>query len=205
MCVCVLCIEYNFDHVVCLATETMEDQQPVPLTPEQVSEACSEPCSDTAHFRMQQTMMRIRDPVASLDFYSRVLGMRLLKRLDFADMKFTLYFMGYESREDVPETEKDRTIFCFTRRGTIELTHNWGTESDPNFEGYCNGNTEPGKGFGHIGIEVPDVDAACKRFENLAVKFVKKPNDGKIKGIAFIQDPDGYWIEVLNAHTMCRF
>jgi lactoylglutathione lyase len=78
----------------------------------------------------------------------------------------------------------------------LELTHNHGTESDPNFEGYASGNTEPGRGFGHIAITVPDIEAACERFESLGVTFKKRLTDGKMKSIAFILDPDGYWIEV---------
>lgn len=58
---------------------------------------------------------------------------------------------------------------------------------------------------GHIGFAVPDVEAACKRFEELGVAFVKKPNDGKMKNIAFIKDPDGYWIEILNAKHSRQF
>uniref|UniRef100_A0A4W5RMH5 VOC domain-containing protein n=1 Tax=Hucho hucho TaxID=62062 RepID=A0A4W5RMH5_9TELE len=79
------------------------------------------------------------------------------------------------------------------------LSHNWGSESDQKLSLH-NGNSEP-RGFGHIGIAVPDVHAACKVFEEQGVTFVKKPDDGKMKGVAFIQDPDGYWIEILRRQT----
>ncbi|KAK2433880.1 glyoxalase/bleomycin resistance protein/dioxygenase superfamily protein [Trifolium repens] len=101
----------------------------------------------TKGYFMQQTMFRIKDPKVSLDFYSRVLGMSLLKRLDFPELKFSLYFMGYEDTSEAPSNPVDRTVWTFAQKATIELTHNWGTESDPEFKGYHNGNSDP-RGFG---------------------------------------------------------
>ncbi|KAH9608276.1 hypothetical protein KSS87_000328 [Heliosperma pusillum] len=155
----------------------------------------------TKGYLMQQTMFRIKDPKLSLDFYSRVLGMSLLKRLDFPEMKFSLYFLGYEDLESAPSDPVGLTVWTFSKKATIELTHNWGTESDPEFKGYHNGNSEP-RGFGHIGITVDDTYKACERFERLGVDFVKKPDDGKMKRIAFIKDPDGYWIEIFDLKTI---
>ncbi|KAH0452436.1 hypothetical protein IEQ34_019735 [Dendrobium chrysotoxum] len=151
----------------------------------------------TKEYFLQQTMLRVKDPKTSLDFYSRVLGMSLLKRLDFPEMKFSLYFLGYEDTASAPADPKERTVWTFGQKATLELTHNWGTESDTEFKGYHNGNSEP-RGFGHIGITVDDIYKACERFERLGVEFVKKPDDGKMKGIAFIKDPDGYWIEIFD-------
>ena len=88
------------------------------------------------------------------------------------------------------QDRSERIKWAFSQPGTIELTHNWGTENDPDFK-YHNGNDDP-RGFGHIGIVVPDVYAACARFEALEVKFRKRPDEGGMKGLAFILDPDGY-------------
>ncbi|XP_023234563.1 lactoylglutathione lyase-like isoform X2 [Centruroides sculpturatus] len=170
------------------------------LTTEEVFNACSEPDPSTKDFIFQQTMYRIKDPKKSLDFYTRVLGMRLLHKMDFPEMKFSLFFMGYENASDIPEDPKARCEWAMSRKATLELTHNWGTENDPD-QSYHNGNSDP-RGFGHIGLMVPDVNKACERFESLGVKFVKRPSDGKMKHIAFIQDPDGYWIEILNNKTV---
>ncbi len=158
----------------------------------------------TAGFTFNQTMLRVRDPAASVDFYTRVLGFTQLHRLDFEEMRFSLYFLALlREGEAVPEEPAERARFLFSRETTLELTHNWGTESDPDFAGYDSGNSDP-RGFGHLGISVPDVEQACERFERLGVEFVKRPQDGKKKGIAFIKDPDGYWIEILSANGMAR-
>ena len=154
--------------------------------------------SPTAGFVMNQTMLRVRDPKLSVAFYQDVLGMTLLDRYDFPDMQFTLYFVGYLTPgETIPSAPAERAKWVFGRPALVELTHNWGSESDTSFAGYHNGNSAP-RGFGHIGVSVPDVYAACERFEKLGVEFVKRPDDGKMKGLAFIKDPDGYWIEILS-------
>lgn len=157
---------------------------------------------ETQGFVFNQTMLRVKDPQRALAFYSEVLGMSLLKRLDFPEMEFTLYFMGYLRPEDepLPEAPRERAEYVFRQKAMLELTHNWGTEKDEAFAGYHNGNNDP-RGFGHIGLCVPDVEGACRRFEELGVEFVKRPNDGKMKGIAFIKDPDGYWIEILQSRV----
>ncbi|KAK5622998.1 Lactoylglutathione lyase [Ilyodon furcidens] len=170
------------------------------LSDEAVAAACKNGDPLTKDFMMQQTMLRVKDPVKSLDFYTRILGMTLLQKFDFPSMRFTLFFLGYEDKKEIPADVKERTAWTFSRRATVELTHNWGSESDDS-QSYHNGNSDP-RGFGHLGIAVPDVYAACKMFEEQGVTFVKKPDDGKMKGLAFIQDPDGYWIEILSPNNM---
>ncbi|XP_064622399.1 lactoylglutathione lyase-like [Lineus longissimus] len=171
------------------------------ISHEEAKASCAEPDASTKEFIFQQTMFRIKDPKKSLDFYTRVLGMRLLKKVDFPDMKFSLFFMGFVDANEMPTDHDECIKWLFQQKATLELTHNWGTETDEKFKCHS-GNIEP-KGFGHIGLSVPDVDAACKRFEALGVEFIKKPEDGKMKGLAFIKDPDGYWIEILNPEKMC--
>ncbi|MGH8129805.1 MAG: lactoylglutathione lyase [Steroidobacteraceae bacterium] len=169
----------------------------------QLHELASRPDPATDRFVFNQTMLRVRDPVKSVAFYTEVLGMQLLKRFDFPEMKFSLYFMAYLRPEDgpVPGDAVGRAAYAFRQRATLELTHNWGTESDPSFPGYHDGNRDP-RGFGHIGISVPDVYEACQRFDQFGVEYVKRPDDGKMKGLAFIKDPDGYWIEILAADAL---
>ncbi|KIK50036.1 hypothetical protein GYMLUDRAFT_51415 [Collybiopsis luxurians FD-317 M1] len=111
---------------------------------------------------------------------------------------FTLYFLAFDNGQDYKGmSDEDKNKDRFTREGVLELTHNHGTESDPSFAGYASGNSEPGKGFGHIAITVDNVETACARFESLNVPFKKRPQDGKMRHIAFILDPDGYWIEIV--------
>lgn len=167
-----------------------------------VSEGNTDTAPETRAYVFNQTMLRIKDPAVSLPFYHEVLGMILVRRLDFPEMKFSLYFMGYVREGDapLPADATERTAYAFAQKAMLELTHNWGTESDPDFS-HHSGNTEP-RGFGHIGVSVPDVVAACARFEQLGVTFVKRPEEGRMKGLAFIRDPDGYWIEILEARSL---
>lgn len=168
-----------------------------------LQELATRPDPATGAFILSQTMMRIRDPRKSIAFYTDVLGMTLVKRFDFPEMNFSLYFLGYLRDGDgpVPDDPNARAAYVFNRPAMLELTHNWGTETDPDFAGYHNGNADP-RGFGHIGVTVPDVQAACDRFDKLGVSYVKRPEDGKMKGLAFIKDPDGYWIEILSAQSL---
>ena len=164
---------------------------------------CENVDTETQSYVFNQTMLRIKNPKVSLDFYTRIIGMKLYRKLDFPEMTFTLYFLGLPGDVDdknVPIDNNARTTWTFNQRAMLELTHNWGTENDDKFN-YHNGNSEP-QGFGHIGFSVPDVYKASERFEKLGVNFVKKPDDGKMKGLAFITDPDGYWIEILQANMI---
>jgi lactoylglutathione lyase len=147
-------------------------------------------------FVLNHSMLRVKDPAVSLDFYSRIMGMRVLRKLDFPEMKFSLYFLAkIEDPSQVPEEIGERTAWTFSQHGILELTHNWGTESDPEFK-YHDGNAQP-QGFGHICFSVPDLAAAVKWFDENGVTYVKRPEQGKMRDVAFIKDPDGYWIEIV--------
>jgi len=157
---------------------------------------CAEPSAASSGFVLNHSMLRVKDPAVSLDFYTRVFGMRVLRKLDFPEMKFSLYFLHRASAEQAPpEDIGERTAWTFAQRGILELTHNWGTEADPAFK-YHDGNAQP-QGFGHICFSVPDLDAAVKWFDDNQVTYVKRPEQGKMKDVAFIKDPDGYWIEIV--------
>ena len=123
--------------------------------------------------RMLHTMIRVTDLDNSLKFYCDVLGMRLLRRHDFEEGKFTLAFVGFGD-------ENDSTV--------IELTHNWDVKD-----------YEHGTGYGHIAISVDDVYDACAKIRELGGNVVR--DAGAMKGttrvLAFVEDPDGYKIELL--------
>ena len=159
------------------------------------------PSAETQGFRLNHCMLRVKDPQRSLAFYSRVFGMRLLRKLDFEEMSFSLYFLGrLDEDEQIPEEIGERTAWTFSQRGLLELTHNWGTEEQAEFS-YHNGNAEP-QGFGHICFSVPDLDAAIAWLDTQGVTYVKRPEQGKMKDVAFIEDPDGYWIEIVEPARM---
>jgi lactoylglutathione lyase len=117
--------------------------------------------------------------------------MSLVKKLEFPDNKFDLYFFGYDSPNALSHIKSS-----FDRQGLIELTHNYGTEDDPEYK-VNNGNQEPNRGFGHTCIAVDNIQAACQRIEDAGYKFQKKLSDGRMRNIAFVLDPDGYWVEVV--------
>jgi lactoylglutathione lyase len=118
-------------------------------------------------------MLRVGDLDRSLAFYVEVLGMRLLRRKDYPDGKFTLAFVGYQDEAD---------------GAVIELTHNWGVS------GY-----EVGTGYGHIAIEVGDAYAACDEIKRRGGVVTREAGPMKHGAtvIAFVQDPDGYKIELI--------
>ena len=123
--------------------------------------------------RMLHTMIRVGDLQRSIDFYTQVLGMKLLRRKDYPDGRFTLAFVGYGD-------EADHTV--------LELTHNWDTAS-----------YDLGNGFGHIAVAVPDAYKACEDVKAKGGKVTREAGPMKHGStvIAFVQDPDGYKIEFI--------
>ncbi|EGD86477.2 lactoylglutathione lyase [Trichophyton rubrum CBS 118892] len=146
--------------------------------------------TDPSKYKFHHTMLRVKDPKRSLEFYS-FLGLTQINRLNFEDARFSLYFLAYDSPKAL-NTGKHWT----DRNGVLELTHNYGTENDDNFS-VVNGNTEPYRGFGHIAVSVENIELACKRLEDAGYPFQKKLTDGRMKHIAFVKDPDGYWVELI--------
>jgi lactoylglutathione lyase len=123
--------------------------------------------------RLLHTMLRVGDLERSLRFYTEVLGMRLLRRKDYPGGSFTNAFVGYGD-------EKDTTV--------LELTHNWDTSS-----------YEVGTGFGHLAIGVDDIHATCAAIAEKGGRVVREPGPMKHGStvIAFVEDPDGYKVELI--------
>jgi len=123
--------------------------------------------------RLLHTMIRTGNLERSIEFYTNVLGMKLLRQRDYPDGKFTLAFLGYgdESKETA-----------------IELTYNWGVEK-----------YELGTGFGHLAIEVADAYAFCEEVKKNGGQVIREagPMKGSTTVLAFIRDPDGYSIELI--------
>ena len=125
--------------------------------------------------RILHTMLRVVDLNKSIDFYVNNLGMTLIRRKDYPHGEFTLAFVGYGS-------EKDNTV--------IELTHNWKKKSE---------DYELGNKYGHIAIGVKDIHSICQKLENKGSKITTKPKIMKNSTtvLAFVEDPDGYKIELI--------
>ncbi len=123
--------------------------------------------------RILHTMIRVGDLERSLGFYRDMLGMKLLRRQDYPEGRFTLAFVGYGP-------ERDHTV--------IELTHNWGTAS-----------YELGTGFGHVAIGVEDIYRTCEELRRRGARVVREPGPMKhgTTVIAFVEDPDGYRVELI--------
>jgi lactoylglutathione lyase len=146
----------------------------------------------------QQTMLRIKDPSKTIPFYTDLFGMTLIDTLDFPQYKFKLYFLT-----TLPEGEEYKLTpgtkaahdYMWSMEGTaLELTYNYGSEEDDTK--YHTGNQEK-DGFGHVAFNTDDVYAACEKLEAAGVTFKKKPDEGRMKGLAFAYDPDGYWVEIV--------
>ena len=127
--------------------------------------------------RMLHTMLRVGNLEQSKEFYCDVLGMKLLRQKDYPGGEFTLAFVGYGE-------EKDHTV--------IELTYNWGTDS-----------YDIGDGYGHIALGVDDIYGTCNKIKSLGGKVSREPGPMKhgTTVIAFVEDPDGYKIELIQLGT----
>mmetsp|Transcript_6182 Transcript_6182/g.13464 ORF Transcript_6182/g.13464 Transcript_6182/m.13464 type:complete len:401 (+) Transcript_6182:35-1237(+) len=148
-----------------------------------------------------QSMIRIADPSKTLPFYTDVLGMTYIDRLEFPQWNFSIYFVTTlpegEKYALTPGTKAAHDYLWNYDGVTIELTHNHGTEkADADFKGYHPGNAER-DGFGHIAVNCDDVYASCEELEARGITFKKKPDEGRMKGLAFAYDPDGYWVEIV--------
>merc|ERR1712228_731780 len=153
---------------------------------------------DDIEYNLSQTMLRVKDPIKSLDFYTNKLGMTKVAEAHIESGQFSVYFLSSHIAQNEIENKSMDQRWQYMKESFypfLELTHNWNTEKDDDFK-YHDGNQEP-KGFGHIGFLTNDLDQTCADLQEESLPFHKLPNDGKMKGIAFALDPDGYWIELI--------
>jgi lactoylglutathione lyase len=147
---------------------------------------------------LHHTMIRIKDPSKSIPFYES-LGFSLLDSFDFPQYKFSLYFMASipegEVHSILPGTQAAHDRLWMREGVALELTHNHGSETDDSYKLHT-GNEEK-DGFGHLAINVDDVYATSEKFEKMGYRFKKKPDEGRMKGLSFLYDPDGYWVEIV--------
>ncbi|KFD20573.1 lactoylglutathione lyase [Tatumella ptyseos ATCC 33301] len=148
-----------------------------------------------AGYVFNHTMIRVKDLPVAIDFYSRVLGFIPVYEERFEEAAFTIVYLVRRPIAEIPQDDEVLKEWVLSQPGVLELTWNHGTEKEAGFS-YHDGNSDP-QGFGHICVTVPDVRKACERFEQLSVPFRKKLSEGRMKYVAFIKDPDGYWIEIL--------
>jgi len=162
----------------------------------------------------QHAMIRVRDPKVSVEFYEKNFGCKLVNVYHFPNDKFSLYFLATVPKElegNLPPIgSREAHELTFNTRegmGLIELTHNHGTEDETDLplrdaagrpQMFHDGNSEP-RGFGHMAFNVNDVYGAASKLEQNGVPFKKRPDEGRMKGIAFCLDPDGYSIELVPA------
>lgn len=154
-----------------------------------------------AEFNLSQTMLRVRNPAASLAFYRDGMGMTLVRESHYPEANFSLYFLaslpqGERVDYDPADRAASRAFVGALHAPVLELTHNHGSESEPGFE-YKNGNEEGARGFGHVGFLVEDVEEACAAVEAAGGTLAKRPEGGTMKGLAFARDPDGYMVEIV--------
>lgn len=150
----------------------------------------------TQGFAFAHTMLRVKDLEKSLAFYCDILGMSVVKLSKHEGGQFSLCFLTFlKPGETIPEDENEHRHWLATRQGVLELTHNWGTENDEDFA-YHTGN-DGKSGYGHLAISAPDFDAAIAWLDENNVPFKKRPEDGRMSNIAFVYDPDGYWVEII--------
>lgn len=162
----------------------------------------AESSTDITSYKFNHSMIRVKDPKKSLDFYKNKLGMKLVATSEFPDAKFTLYFLTYEHDKDFVENSVD-VQKRHSKNSLIELTYNWGSETDDNVK-YHNGNSTEGgaiKGFGHFCVSCKDAAKFCKELDqefgdelDWSVRWGEHPLS---PNIAFIRDPDGYSIEII--------